>query len=165
MVESDSESLASKPFSPTTLIGNVAAAKTAFSAKTMREQQAVLSLEALSQQDGYSERVLGNQIADLTDKLILGAGEEVVRLVGREEREQLEELQRLITRRLIILQGDRNMSVKNETTGGSARIMVNGDGNGNGNGGGLLSGAGMWKSKSKSNSNSRERRGVSRGRK
>ena len=159
--------LESRPRSPNIINSDVAAAKATLRAKTLREQQAVLSLQALSQQDQVSKKVLGNQIVDLTDKLILGAGEDVVKLAEREEREQLEVFQSLITRRLSILQGSR---VANGKSGdlGDGMIAVNGDGNeyGKRNGDGARRGRSMSKSESKSTSTSksRERKPRSRGR-
>lgn len=144
-------------------------------AKTLREQQTILSLQALAQQDDVSSNVLGNGISDLTNKLILGAGEDVLGLAEREEREQLEAFQRLITRRLGILRGgdteyghEKKKKNSSERNGGG-KIVVNGGGSGNGNGSGGLSATPLrardiLKSTSTSKSKSRERRAVSRGR-
>ncbi len=160
-VDKDSNMLDPTPRIPNTIISNAVAANTTLRAKTLREQQAVLSLQALAQQDESSEKVLGNQIADLTNKLILGAGEDVLGLAEREEREQLEVFQKLIMRRLSILHGSGDGAVKSERSSGRERIVVNGAGNGSGNASASGSPRGISKSKSKS----RERRGVSRGRK
>lgn len=110
------------------VVSNVAAANISLRAKTLREQQAVLSLQALAQQDQAVEKVSGNQIAELTDKLILGAGEDVLGLAEREEREQLDLLQRLISRRLSVLEGSGNEGSEN----GGNKVMVNGVNNGRG---------------------------------
>ncbi len=156
------------PAISSTAISNVATANTTLRAKTLREQQAVLSLQALAQQDKASEKVLGNSIADLTDKLILGAGEDVVGLAERDECGQLEGLQKLIERRLSILRGSgRGNAVKaeiNPTPNGNGNtIFVNGKPNPHrGNSG---TPRGISKSDSKSTSKSRERRAISRGRK
>ena len=125
-VEIDHGMLVSDPYPPSTVVSNVAAANTSLRAKTWREQQAVLSLQALAQQDQVAEKVLGNQIAELTDKLILGAGEDVLGLAEREEREQLEVLQRLISRRLAVLERSGNERIEN----GGRKVMVNGVNNG-----------------------------------
>lgn len=157
------------PANSTTAISNVAAANTTLAAKTLREQQAVLSLQALAQQDKTSEKVHGTSIADLTDKLILGAGEDVVGLAERDERGQLEGLQKLIERRLSILRGSgRRNAVKAEEThatpnGKTNTILVNGKPNPYRANSGTP--RGISKSKAKSTSKSRERRAISRGRK
>jgi hypothetical protein len=133
--------------------------------KTLREQQAVLSLQVLAQQDSLSEKVLGNQLSDLTDKLVLGAGEDVVGLSELEEWEQLEAFQRLITRRLSILRAGGEEMKRELSDGG--RVLVNGAGPGNrrGHGSAGVLGGGISKPASESKSKSRERRSVSRGRK
>jgi hypothetical protein len=159
-VEPSSDVLNLNPHIPDTITST-----TVLRSKTLREQQAVLSLQALAQQDSLSERVLGNQISDLTDKLVLGAGEEVVGLSEKVEREQLEVFQTLITRRLSILRAGGEEMKRELSDGG--RVLVNGTGPGNGRGHGSAGvlGAGISKPASKSKSKSRERRGVSRGRK
>jgi hypothetical protein len=188
-VQPDTDMLDSNPHIPNPSISKSVTPNTVFRAKTLREQQAVLGLQSLAEQDQSSEKLPGDQIADLTEKLILGAGEDVIDLVEKEEREQLELFQNLITRRLSILQGgvsgngtgngngngNSNSSVKSARSGGE-RVEVNGAGNGNGNGNGPGNGngngnrgvspMGIAKSKSrvKAKSKSRERRGVSRGR-
>lgn len=113
---------------PNTLISNAAAANTTLRAKTLREQQAVLSLQALAQQDEVSEMALGNQIADLTDKLILGAGEDVVGLAEKEEREQLEVFRGLVEKRLRILKAGGKDDTKSLRSNGGGRVVVNGAG-------------------------------------
>ncbi len=147
---------------PNTLISNVAAASTALRAKTLREQQAVLSLQALAQQEQVSQKILGNQIADLTDKLILGAGEDVIGLVEKEEREQLEVFRRLVEKRLSILKADSKDNAKNLRSTGSGRLVVNGAGKRSRGSSplGVLKPTTTRDSKSKS----RERRALSRGR-
>lgn len=130
MAEIDPDMLDPNPRIPNTVTSNVATSNTTLRAKTLREQQAVLSLQALAQQDRVSENVLGNQIADLTDKLILGAGEDVVGLAEKEEREQLEVFQGLITRRLSILRGgvsgngNDNRSVKSGRSDGDGSWLM-----------------------------------------
>lgn len=151
-------------------------------AKTLREQQTILGLQALAQQDDVSSDVLGNGISDLTDKLILGAGEDVLELAEREEREQLEVFQRLVTRRLGILRGgdaehgyEEKKNTKNSRErNGAGKMVVNGAGSGkrNGNEDGSRSATPRARGVSKSTlaskstpiSKSRERRAVSRGR-
>lgn len=160
------------PPASNTVIRSIAQANTTLRAKTLREQQAVLALQALAEQGQASESIQANSIADLTDKLILGAGEDVVGLAEEEERAQLEGLQRLIETRLNILQTGGNQNGGRSETGdvdgnadgeGGDTILVNGNlspnrrtSRGNGPRG---------VSKSKSKSKSRERRGTSRGRK
>lgn len=133
-MDCDSDTTNSQPRISNSAISNLAAANTTLRAKTFREQQAVLSLQALAQQDEVSEKLLGNPIAELTDKLILGAGEDVVDLAERQEREQLEVFQKLITKRLSILQGGEDGNAddhkKSESNGGST-IVVNGTWSGN----------------------------------
>lgn len=111
--------------------------------------------------------MLGSQLVDLTEKLILGAGEDVVELAEKEEREQLEIFQGLITKRLSILRGGG--IGKSERNGAGRVVVVNGAGNGDGVACGHATRngneRGISKSKSTSTSKSRERRGVSRGRK
>lgn len=164
MMEIRHPMLGSGPRPPNTDVSNVAAVNANLRAKPWREQQAVLSLQALAQQDEAVEKLLTNGIADLTDQLILGAGEDVLGLAEREEREQLELLQRLITRRLSVL--ERSGNDKGERNGVG---MVRANGANNGNQGGIRNGnlgtGGRGTPKPKSKSKSRERRGMSRGRK
>ena len=155
------------PFVPNSLISSLAAANTTLRAKTLREQQAVLSLQALAQQDDASGKVLGDPIAELTDQLVLGAGEDVLELAEGEERQQLRALGRLIERRLSILQHQGNGEGEDggsERVNGGDVVVLNGapDGNGNGSRSGNRLGSGSPRGISKSKS--RERREVSRGR-
>jgi len=168
----DTDMLESNPHIPNTAISKSVTPTTIFRAKTLREQQAVLGLQTLAQQNHPSE-IPTNQVADLTEKLILGAGEDVIDLVEKEEREQLHLFQNLITRRLSILQGgvngngngigrgdgsgnsNSNSSVKSAKSEGS-RLEVNGSGNGDGNGNGNGNGTGKG-------SGNRHGRGGSRG--
>jgi hypothetical protein len=140
---------------PNIATDTVVAANTTFRAKTLREQQAVLSLQALAQQDNASEKVHGNQIADLTDKLILGAGEDVIDLAEIDEREQLEMLQDLIMTRLSILRGGAQRSSKTARNGREMLVV---------NGSGTRPKSQNRRGISKSKSKSRERRETSRGR-
>jgi hypothetical protein len=187
----DTDMLESHPHIANTAISETMTSNTILRAKTLREQQAVLGLQSLAQQDHPLE-IPTDQVADLTEKLILGAGENVIDLVEKEEREQLRLFQNLITRRLSILQGgvngngngighgDDNANNSNSSTKSAksegGRLESNGAGHGNGNGGGNGNGndsrgaspVGITKSRpraAKAQSKSRERRGVSRGRK
>lgn len=154
MMDSDCDPIDRNPPAPSAVLSNLAAANNTLRAKTFREQQAVLSLQALAQQDDASEKVLGNQIAELTEKLILGAGEDVAALAEKEEQEQLETFQKLIERRLEILQRGENGSGngRSESSIGNT-IVVNGARNENGDGDDF---------ESRTRSRSRSRRGTSK---
>lgn len=89
-------------------ITETAKANAALRNRSIQEQQTVLSLADLSGKgiDGYS----GNPLAELTNRLISEAPQEVIESVERNELNQLLRLQDLINKRLAVLGGRTSAS-------------------------------------------------------
>ena len=87
-------------------ITETAKANVALRRKSLKEQQTVLNLAQMSQRgiDGYS----GDTLAELTNALISEAPDKVVRATEKTERDQLLQLQELISKRLSLLTGPGN---------------------------------------------------------
>ena len=91
-----------------------AAANASLRRKTLREQQAILNLARLSQQEALSsampgsgeadkEQFEGDKLAELTNRLVVEAPEEVNIMDQGSEKEMLERLMTLAQRRLMVL--------------------------------------------------------------
>lgn len=80
--------------------------------KTLPEQQAVLNLAAMAEKKGGA--VYSDALTDLTNALIAEAPEEAEHMLVRDERAQLQRLQKLVQKRLGILDGREGPPVRKD---------------------------------------------------
>ena len=92
--------------------------------KSIREQQAVLSLQNLAENlSATSDQVSGDTIAELTKRLVLDAPDAVVVLDEEDEYAQLELLNELAQRRMKLLRDRRQTSPAQSSTMTSASTL------------------------------------------